>query len=107
MKRLAGSFLAIIAGLWIVAHPALGSESKVGVVASIVPVGYVAQELGGERVKVDVLVPPGASPHTFEPVPSDMVKLQRARLFLQVGAGWTHGPTGSGAPVPASSRRSP
>lgn len=87
MKRLAGSFLAIVAGLWIGAHPALGSESKVGVVASIVPVAYVAQELGGERVQVDVLVPPGASPHTFEPVPSDMVKLQRARLFLQVGAG--------------------
>lgn len=87
MKRLAGSFLAIFAGLWIGAHPALGSESKVGVVASILPVAYVAQELGGERVKVDVLVPPGASPHTFEPVPSDMVKLQRARLFLEVGAG--------------------
>ena len=87
MNRLAGSFLAIIAGLWIGAHPALASEAPVGVVASILPVGYVAQELGGERVKVDVLVPPGASPHTFEPVPSDMVKLQRARLFLRVGAG--------------------
>ena len=92
MKRLAGSFLAIVVGLWIGAHPALGSESKVGVVASILPVAYVAQELGGERVQVDVLVPPGASPHTFEPVPSDIVKLQRARLFLRVGAGldaWT------------------
>ena len=87
MKRLAGSFLAIVAGLWIGAHPVLGSEPKVGVVASILPVAYVAQELGGERVQVDVLVPPGASPHTFEPVPSDMVKLQRARLFLKVGAG--------------------
>lgn len=87
MKKLAGSFLAIVAGLWIGVHPALGSESKVGVVASILPVAYVAQELGGERVKVDVLVPPGASPHTFEPVPSDMVKLQRARLLLKVGAG--------------------
>lgn len=87
MKRLAGFFLAIVVGLWIGAHPALGSESKVGVVASILPVAYVAQELGGERVKVDVLVPPGASPHTFEPVPSDMVKLQRARLLLKVGAG--------------------
>ncbi len=87
MKRLAGSFLAIVVGLWIGAHPGLGSESKVGVVASILPVAYVAQELGGERVKVDVLVPPGASPHTFEPVPSDMVKLQRARLLLKVGAG--------------------
>ena len=87
MKRLAGSFLAIVAGLWIGAHPALASEAPVGVVASVLPVAYVAQELGGERVKVDVLVPPGASPHTFEPVPSDMVKLQRARLFLRVGAG--------------------
>ena len=87
MKRLTGSFLAIVAGLWIGAHPALASEAPVGVVASVLPVAYVAQELGGERVKVDVLVPPGASPHTFEPVPSDMVKLQRARLFLRVGAG--------------------
>ena len=58
-----------------------------GVVASVVPVGFVAEELGGDRVKVDVLVPPGASPHTFEPVPSDMVKLRRARLFLRVGVG--------------------
>ncbi len=87
MKRLAVLLLAIVAGLWIGVHPALASESKVGVVASIVPVAYVAQELGGERVRVDVLVPPGASPHTFEPVPSDMVKVQRARLFLEVGAG--------------------
>ena len=87
MNRFAGFFLAMVAGLWIAAHPALSSEAPVGVVASILPVGYVAQELGGERVKVDVLVPPGASPHTFEPVPSDMVKLQRARLFLRVGAG--------------------
>ncbi len=92
MKRLAGCFLAIVVGLWAGTQPALGSESRVGVVASILPVAYVAQELGGERVQVDVLVPPGASPHTFEPVPSDIVKLQRARLFLRVGGGldaWT------------------
>ncbi len=100
MKRLTGSFLAIVAGLWIGIHPALGSESKVGVVASILPVAYVAQELGGERAQVDVLVPPGASPHTFEPVPSDMVKLQRARLFLKVGAGldaWSDRLRGAGS----------
>ena len=100
MKRLAGSFLAIVAGLWIGAHPALGSEPQVGVVTSILPIAYVAQELGGKRVQVDVLVPPGASPHTFEPVPSDMVKLQRARLFLRVGAGldgWSDKLRGAGS----------
>ena len=87
MKRLAGSLIAIAVSLWIGTHPALGSEARVGVVASVVPIAFVAEELGGDRIKVDVLVPPGASPHTFEPVPSDMVKLQRARLFLRVGAG--------------------
>lgn len=87
MKKLAGLILAMAAGLCIGVHPALGSESKVGVVASILPIAYVAQELGGERAQVDVLVPPGGSPHTFEPVPSDMVKVQRARLFLRAGAG--------------------
>ena len=87
MKIVAGILFAMAAGLGMGGPAALGSETPVGVVASILPVGYVAQELGGDRVKVDVLVPPGASPHTFEPVPSDLVKLQRARLFLRVGAG--------------------
>ena len=85
MKRAGGLLLAMV--LWIGANPALGAGQPVGVVASVLPVAYIAQELGGERVQVDVLVPPGASPHTFEPVPSDMVKLQGARLFLRVGAG--------------------
>ena len=87
MKMVAGFLLAMVVGLWMVAHSALGSGQPVGVVTSVVPVAYIAQELGGERVQVNSLVPPGASPHTFEPVPSDMVTLQRARLFLRVGAG--------------------
>lgn len=88
MKRLAGFFLAIIAGFfWMGTEPAAGSGAPVGVVTSVLPVTFVAQEVGGERVRVNTLVPPGASPHTFEPVPSDMVKLQGARFFLRVGAG--------------------
>lgn len=58
-----------------------------GLVASVLPIAFIAREVGGDRVQVDVLVPPGASPHTFEPVPSDIIKLQRARYFLRVGAG--------------------
>ena len=59
-----------------------------GVVTSVIPVAYIVQELGGERVRVHALVPPGASPHTFEPVPSDLRKLAQARLFVVVGGGF-------------------
>ncbi len=92
MKTVGRILFVMVVGLLTGAHPAFASEKGVSVVASILPVAYLAQELGGERVRVDLLVPPGASPHTFEPVPSDMIKLRRARLFLRVGAnldGWT------------------
>ena len=62
-------------------------------VATIQPLGLVLRELGGERVAVAVLVPPGASPHTFEPQPSDVSALARARLLVEAGGGldgWVH-----------------
>ena len=88
MKRLWILGLMAVVSCWMVAQPALGSRQPVGVVTSILPLAFIVGEVGGERVKVDALVPPGASPHTFEPVPSDMVKLQQARYFVSVGAGF-------------------
>jgi len=63
------------------------------VVTTIQPLALVARELGGERVLVSVLVPPGASPHSFEPQPSDVQSLVAARLIVEVGGGldgWVH-----------------
>ena len=63
------------------------------IVTTIQPLGLVVRELGGERVVVSVLVPPGASPHTFEPQPSDVRSLVAARLVVEVGGGldgWVH-----------------
>ncbi len=88
MKRLGSLVLTVIASCWIGAAPALASGQPLGVVTSVIPVTYIVGELGGERVKVDSLVPPGASPHTFEPVPSDLRKVSRARLFVVVGGGF-------------------
>lgn len=87
MKRTGSRFLALVAGCWVGALPALASEPQLNVVASVIPVAYIVEELGGERVRVDALVPPGASPHTFEPVPSDLRKLARARYFIGIGGG--------------------
>ena len=35
---------------------------------------------------VDVLLPPGASPATYEPTPKQMAALDRSQLYLQIGA---------------------
>ncbi len=87
MKRTGSLFFALVASCWIGALPALASEEPLNVVVSVIPVAYIVEELGGERVRVDALVPPGASPHTFEPVPSDLRKLARARYFIGIGGG--------------------
>jgi zinc transport system substrate-binding protein len=57
------------------------------IVASIYPVGDMVKEVGGDRVEVRVLLPPGASPHVFEATPGMAKELSQARLFFEVGAG--------------------
>jgi zinc transport system substrate-binding protein len=58
---------------------------KLRVVASIFPLADVAREVGGDRVAVTTLLPPGASPHGFEPQPLQAEALSRADLLLVVG----------------------
>lgn len=57
------------------------------VAASIYPIGDMVKEVGGERVDVRVLLPPGATPHVFEPTAKTAKELSDARLFFEVGAG--------------------
>jgi len=60
---------------------------KIGVVVTIVPqVGFV-QNVGGDKVDITVMVPPGADPHTYEPTPSQMVKISEAKVYAKVGSG--------------------
>ncbi len=70
------------------ATPTTGPE-KGGLVvaASIAPLGDFAREVGGNRVQVEVLVPPGASPHTYELTPAQLKLLNRADVLLLNGVG--------------------
>jgi ABC-type Zn uptake system ZnuABC Zn-binding protein ZnuA len=77
--------LALLAGPESAASAA--SEPQLAAVATITPLGWLVAELGGERVAVSVLVPPGSSPHAFEPRPSDVAAVAEAGLFVMAGAG--------------------
>jgi ABC-type Zn uptake system ZnuABC Zn-binding protein ZnuA len=57
------------------------------VAASILPLADFARQVGGDRVTVSALVPPGASPHTYEPTPAQLVLLSRAQVLVLNGVG--------------------
>jgi zinc transport system substrate-binding protein len=44
------------------------------------------ERVGGDRVIVEVLVPPGQSPATYEPSPKQMARLAEAPVYFRVGS---------------------
>ncbi len=77
-------------------------DAPLQIVASVYPLELIVREIGGERVSVRTLVPPGASPHAFEPRPGDMARLARARYFVRVGGGFDDWAEKLAAAAPAS-----
>jgi len=63
------------------------ATTKVGIVVTILPQVEFVKNIGGEKVDITVMVPPGASPHTYEPTPSQMASLAEAELYAKVGSG--------------------
>ncbi len=61
------------------------STDKIPVFVSIVPQKYFVEKIGAERVDVQVMVQPGASPATYEPKPGQMADLSKARVYFAVG----------------------
>lgn len=59
--------------------------AQVGVFVSILPQTYFAERVGGDRVNVEVMVPPGRSPGNYEPTPQQVTALGNADLFFTIG----------------------
>jgi zinc transport system substrate-binding protein len=70
--------------------PARGAppDSRLPVVASFYPLFEFTQRVGGERVAVRALVPPGAEPHDYDPTPRDVRAMIQARLLVYNGGGF-------------------
>ncbi len=65
----------------------LGAGEKLKVVATTSVVADVVGNVGGERIELMALMPPGADPHTFEPTPQDVAAVADAHVVFASGAG--------------------
>jgi len=84
-------FIAIAAVLWMTAASCNTAapaqvEKKIGVAVTILPQREFVARVGGDKVDITVMVPPGASPHTYEVTPAQMVLLSRAKVYCKVGS---------------------
>ena len=65
-----------------------GIFKKEAVAPAVVTSGYVpymlVKQLSGGLLPVEMLLPPGAEPHSFEPAPGSMVAVHNARAFVYV-----------------------
>ncbi|MFZ5391445.1 MAG: metal ABC transporter substrate-binding protein, partial [Patescibacteria group bacterium] len=57
------------------------------VAATIHPLGDIVKKIGGDKIRVITILPAGASPHTFEPKPSDIKNLQTVEAIFVIGHG--------------------
>ena len=60
-------------------------DGRLRVVVSIDPQACFVERIGGDRVSVEVLVPPGREPETYTPTPDKIRQLARSRVFFRVG----------------------
>lgn len=77
-------FSLLIAGFLSACSPQPASQEKT-LYVSILPMRSLVKEIVGEDFRIEVLVPPGASPETFEPTPRQFIGLNEAQLVFNVG----------------------
>ena len=62
-----------------------GWTEPIPIFVSIAPQKYFVERIGGNDVKVEVMVQPGESPATFNPNPKKMSRLANAKLYFSIG----------------------
>ena len=72
----------------------MGSVSdKLQIVTTLFPQYDFARVIGGDKVDVTLLLPAGMESHSYEPTPADIIKINKADLFIYTGESmeqWAH-----------------
>ncbi len=80
--------VAGVAGLYLTNNnPTTSPSSKIEVLATFYPLYDFAQNVGGNKVSVSLLVPETVDVHDFEPTPSSIAAVSSANVLIYNGAG--------------------
>ncbi|MGE5073560.1 MAG: metal ABC transporter substrate-binding protein, partial [Anaerolineae bacterium] len=76
-----GSMAILLASCALPSSPS-AQPGSLQVLATATFLGDIAQNVAGQRLHVDVLVPPGVDPHEFQPAPQDAIRLAQSQVLI-------------------------
>ncbi len=85
MKSILAALLVLsilLAGCASSSPPASPSSGAPALVASFLPIYLIVQPVAGNISTVNILLPPGAEPHDYEPTPNDLKVLSNASILF-------------------------
>lgn len=87
MRTLVLPMLLLVCSLLAWPETSCTAASRLKIAATIFPLYDLVRNVAGPAVEVVLLLPPGASPHTFEPRPGTMRALTGSTLLFAIGHG--------------------
>jgi zinc transport system substrate-binding protein len=84
-KVLLGIVLAVILATGCTTSNRQTNTGKLNITVSILPEKFFVERIGGDHVSVNVMVGPGADPHTYEPKPNQMAALSNSSVYFAIG----------------------
>lgn len=82
MKRLCKYFFLLL--IFSCSHSGSKDGRKI-ITVSIPPFKYFIEAIGGEDFSVNIMVPAGANPHIYEPVPDQITNLRKSVAYISDG----------------------
>jgi zinc transport system substrate-binding protein len=64
---------------------AAGGDGKINVTVTNFPPFDFVRQIAGDKVNLNLLLPPGAESHSFEPSPRDIITVQDSDIFIYTG----------------------
>jgi zinc transport system substrate-binding protein len=86
MRRMliAGLAAMLVAAISGCTSPSSNAGGPIGIVAAFYPLQFIAERVGGDKVHVTNLAPPGAEPHDLELSPAQVASIAEANLVLYI-----------------------
>src|SRR5688572_8419956 len=94
IMRYRASFLAVLIVIVIASCGGQSESSSSGtapvILTSTTFLADIAQNIAGDRVRVDSLLPVGSDPHSYQPTPQDVAKIAHSKLLIINGVEYEH-----------------
>jgi ABC-type Zn uptake system ZnuABC Zn-binding protein ZnuA len=88
MKRL--FFLLLVTATACTSLASSNLRTNIVILTSTTFLADITRNIAGDRVKVESLLPVGADPHSYQPTPQDVAKIEQSKLLIINGAEYEH-----------------